>query len=174
VTLRTDGIRIRHGGAEDVPALRSLWLEIQHTHRASAPTVGRYLPDEESWQLRSAEYVEWLATPDAFLLLAEDPDARIVGYALTHFLPGPDDSWETDSRIADMESLCVAPELRGSGLGSRLLEEVEGELARLGLHDMYIGVVAGNDDAQRFYEMRGYHPTMVFLSNFRQPEDQGR
>lgn len=91
-----------------------------------------------------------------------------------NFVPGPDDSWETDSRIADMESLCVAPELRGSGLGSLLLEAVEAEIARLGLHDMHVGVVAGNDDARRFYEARGYHPTMLFLSNFRQPEGEGR
>ena len=37
------------------------------------------------------------------------------------------------------------------------------ELDRLGAHDVMIGVVAGNDAAQRFYERRGMTPAIVTL-----------
>jgi GNAT superfamily N-acetyltransferase len=40
-------------------------------------------------------------------------------------------------------------EERGRGVGTQLLDAVDAELARRGVHDLMIGVMEGNDDARR-------------------------
>ena len=59
----------------------------------------------------------------------------------------------------------MLPEYRGSGLGSLLLEQLERHMHERGVDDLIIGALAGNADAIRLYERRGYQPTWLYLSN---------
>ena len=77
------------------------------------------------------------------------------------------DTWETGSRIGEIESLSVLPHLRGSGLGSELLTRLEDHLLGLGVDDVILGALPGNSDAIRLYERRGYQATWLYLSRFR-------
>lgn len=52
--------------------------------------------------------------------------------------------------------LAAAPELRGRGLGRRMLEAAEAELRRLGCPKVNLQVRAHNRDAVGFYERLGY------------------
>jgi len=90
-------------------------------------------------------------------------ESAVVGYAFAHVHIGPDDTWDTGDRIGGVESLAVLPLDRGRGLGTLLLDCAEAVLDRLGVQDVMIGVLAGNDDAQRFYERRGMTPAIVKL-----------
>lgn len=56
----------------------------------------------------------------------------------------------TGERAAELETLAVLPSSRGRGVGSRLMDAVDDELARLGIDDLWVAVVAGNDAARRF------------------------
>jgi ribosomal protein S18 acetylase RimI-like enzyme len=76
------------------------------------------------------------------------------------------DTWRTGSRIGEIESLAVLPSHRGRGVGSRLLEALERELESIGVRDLILGVLAGNEDAIRLYRRRGYRPTWAYLSRF--------
>jgi GNAT superfamily N-acetyltransferase len=67
-----------------------------------------------------------------------------VGYALVAVRPGPDDTWVSGDRLAELETLPVAPDERGQGIGSRLLDAVAKELARLGIGDLFIAALVGN------------------------------
>ena len=60
----------------------------------------------------------------------------------------------------------MLPEYRGGGLGSELLERLETHLHERGVDDLILGALAGNDDAIRLYERRGYRPTWLYLSKF--------
>ncbi len=51
-------------------------------------------------------------------------------------------------------------------LGSQLLERLEGHLHERGVDDLILGALAGNTDAIRLYERRGYQPTWLYLSKF--------
>ena len=62
--------------------------------------------------------------------------------------------------------MAVSPGERGSGLGSRLMDTVDAELARRGIHDLAVGVLAGNEDAIRFYERRGLRPGELQMWRF--------
>jgi ribosomal protein S18 acetylase RimI-like enzyme len=128
--------------------------------------TGEFADDETSWRVRSASYREWLADPRSFLLIAREGD-RPVGYAVTRVMEsGPEwrDAWRMPPTMAELETLVVLPELRNTGLGTRLLDAVEGELERQGITEVIVGIVAGNDGAQRLYERRGFRPRWLVLS----------
>ena len=160
---------IDRGGADDIAALRGLWLELHHHHQSVAPQSGEFTDDETSWAVRSASYREWLADPRSFLLLARDGDA-LVGYALVRvFESGPDlnDSWRVPEVIAEVETMLVTAVARNTGLGSLLLEEVDTELDRQGITEVLVGLMPGNDGAQRLYERRGFKPRWLVLARRR-------
>jgi ribosomal protein S18 acetylase RimI-like enzyme len=157
---------INRGGVDDVPALRDLWLELHHHHAEVAPQTGEFVDDETSWRVRSASYREWLADPRSFVLLARAGD-RLVGYALVRVMEaGPDlvDSWRVPDVIAEIETMLVTAEVRRAGLGSRLLDEIDAELERQGITEVIVGLMPGNDGAQRLYERRGFQRRWLVLA----------
>jgi ribosomal protein S18 acetylase RimI-like enzyme len=165
-------IRIEAGDVDAVAGLRDLWLALHHHHQSVAPQTGPFVDDESSWRVRSASYREWLAEPGSFLLLAHESD-RLVGYAIVRVTPtGPEwtDTWVTGARIAEIETLVVAPEHRGSGLGTRMLDAIDAELERQGITDAIVGLIPGNDGARRLYERRGFRPRWLILSRSGEPE----
>ena len=118
-----------------------------------------------------------MTKPDTLLLLALVDDEPI-GYGLTHVMPVADswieDTWKTGERIGEIESLSVLPAYRGSGLGSELLERLEAHLHECGVDDLILGALAGNADAIRLYERRGYRPTWLYLSKVAGREPKSR
>lgn len=164
--LDLEAIVIERGGPDDIPALQPLWLELHHHHSQVAPQSGEFTDDETSWRVRSASYREWLADPRSFLLLAS-ADGNLVAYAIVRVMEaGPDltDSWRVPEVVAELETLLVSARARGAGLGGRLLDIVDAELERLGITEVLVGVMPGNDGAQRLYERRGFRPRWLLLA----------
>src|SRR6202042_3115267 len=131
--IDSGGIVIRRGGAERISDLQPLWESLHEHHAAVAPhlqAIGPVRASQQSWEVRRALYEEWLAEPGAFVLVAED-DSRPVAYALVH-MGGPEETWTTGDRVAELETLTVLPEYRSHGLGMRLMEAVHAELRRRG------------------------------------------
>jgi ribosomal protein S18 acetylase RimI-like enzyme len=159
-------IEIERGGVDDVPALRELWLGLHEHHRQVGAATGEFTDDKTSWKVRSDSYREWLVDPRSFLLIAREGE-RVIGYAVTRVMEsGPEwrDAWAVPPTMAELETLVVLPEFRGTGLGTRLLDAVEDELDRQGITEVIVGIVAGNDGARRLYERRGFRPRWVVLS----------
>ncbi len=123
------------------------------------PELAPYVSDAETWAERRVLYAEVLARPDTVLLLALDGEA-LVGYALAHVVPVRE-TW-----IAEIESLSVAPEHRGRGIGTALMDALDRELEALGIGDVIVGAVAGNEVALSLYRRRGFRPTWLYLSRF--------
>ena len=48
------------------------------------------------------------------------------------------------------------------------MDRLEAELHDDGVHDLMLGVLAGNDSAIRLYERRGFRPTWLYLSRWSQ------
>jgi ribosomal protein S18 acetylase RimI-like enzyme len=156
-------IEIARAGAAEVAELRELWLALHRHHRAVA-TYRPLLADEErSWQLRRQRYEAALVAGEAILGIATAAGGP-VGYALALVHQGADDTFAyADPASAELFSLSVAPEARGQGIGGRLCEAVEVELARAGVGELEVAVMEGNDDALRFYGARGYTPSERLL-----------
>ncbi|WP_120003632.1 ribosomal protein S18-alanine N-acetyltransferase [Nesterenkonia muleiensis] len=74
------------------------------------------------------------------------PVPRIIAYAgMMCVLP-----------LADVQTLAVAPEAQGQGLGSRLLALIEEESRHRGAEDLLLEVRADNPGAQRLYRRNGF------------------
>lgn len=159
------GSGVRDGGrAELIDRLEPLWLAL-HAHHQSVQPGFAYVPDERSWELRRSCYQRWILQEDSFILLAERHD-RAIGYAFVEIQTGPDDTWVTGTRMAELQTLCVAPAERGTGTGTLLLDEVDAELNRLDIADLLIGTLAANTGAQRLYERRGLRPILTYYARF--------
>jgi ribosomal protein S18 acetylase RimI-like enzyme len=74
------------------------------------------------------------------------------------------DSWRVPDVLAEIETLLVMPDARGAGLGTRLLDEVDAELGRRGITEVIVGLMPGNDGAQRLYERRGFKRRWLVLA----------
>jgi ribosomal protein S18 acetylase RimI-like enzyme len=157
-------LRIELAGAESVGELRDLWLELHRHERAVAPSIP-FTEDEQSWRRRRALYERALQVGQAFLALARTEDA-LVGYAFVLFEEGADDTFRLGEQFAELYSLSVAREWRRQGIGNRLLDFVDAELASRSIHDWRVAAMVGNSEAQRLYERRGLQPAEIILYRF--------
>jgi ribosomal protein S18 acetylase RimI-like enzyme len=159
-------LTITRAGAEALDRLRPLWLALHHHHQAvGGERLGPYVDDDASWTARRALYADFLAG-GGFALLAER-DGALIGYAMvaikTSVETELDDTWRSGDRVAEIETLVVAPEARGSGAGSALLDAVDVELEAAGIHDVLIAAFVTNTDAIRLYERRGFRPASLHM-----------
>jgi N-acetylglutamate synthase len=83
--------------------------------------------------------------PDLFLVA--ERDQQIVGTVIGGY----------DGRRGIIYHLAVASSLRGQGIGSLLLNEVETRLRSKGCLKSYLMVTPDNKEAMRYYEQRGWH-----------------
>jgi ribosomal protein S18 acetylase RimI-like enzyme len=164
-----DDIEVQRGSEADVPDLEPLWVSVHRAHQASMPKLAPYVSDEETWQQRRSLYETLFEKPDTFLFLARS-SGMLVGYALGHVIGVAEgwtsDTWRTGNRIGELESLGVLPDHRGAGVGSGLMDAVDEEFERIGVRDVIVGVLPGNEGAIRLYERRGFRPTWLYLSRF--------
>ncbi len=146
---------IIRGGAELLDAVRPLWLAMRDHHHMIAPERGPVRGDEDSWARRSGQYRRWLGSTGAFLLVARAGEDA-TGYAMVR--PGAHDSptWKSPGRIAQLESLSVAPAARGAGCGAALLARVREEIRALGYDQLHLTALAANTGALRFYDREGF------------------
>ena len=87
-----------------------------------------------------------------FTLIAKDND-QIIGYI----------SVIVDTGVAQIEPLMIKADLKGKGIGTRLLQEAEEKAKSLGAHKMWLET--GSDwQAKGFYEKHGYQ-TRAILPN---------
>lgn len=153
------------GNADHVDELRGLWLALHHHERRVAPELPLVSDDERSWRARRKLYVRWLDQDQGFLVLARN-GSGLVGYAFVRVEEGPDDTFSLGEQYAELYSLSVAPECRGQGIGTLLLDSVDAELKARGISDLVVAVMLGNSDAQRLYERRGLRPAEIVLYRF--------
>ena len=89
--------------------------------------------------------------PDLFLVA--EADGRLIGSVIGGY----------DGRRGMIYHLAVAVEYRQQGLGAALMDEVERRLKAKGCLKSYLLVVAGNDDAVRYYQKRGWQEMDVTI-----------
>jgi ribosomal protein S18 acetylase RimI-like enzyme len=153
---------IELAGAERVDDLSALWPVLHHHHRVAVGTLPLVEDDELSWQPRRAVYLDRLGSGSGFLVVAVERN-DVVGYALVCIEDGPDDTFPVGERYAELFSLSVAPQLRGRGIGTRLLDFVDEEHARRPIEDLKVAVMVGNTDAEWLYERRGLRRAELVL-----------
>jgi GNAT superfamily N-acetyltransferase len=155
-------VEIVEASAERLDDVASLWRAMHEYHAEVAGEAQEITPfrrAEDSWQRRRGDFERWMRAGDAWLLIAER-EGSPVGFAFFRICDG-DWSFETNERMGELEALSVEPDLRRWGIGSLLMEEVERRLAAAGVGFVGLAVIAGNEEALRFYERWGMAPSHV-------------
>ena len=142
--------------AAGIDCLEGLWQELLDHHLTAAPhlaALGTPREPADSWRVRRAQYLQWLAVPRAAVLVARDAD-RLLGYAMIRSADAAG-SWQWGDQVGILETLVVDGSARGTGAGAELLDAARERLAEWGLQVMAISVIAGNEGAMRFYRREG-------------------
>jgi ribosomal protein S18 acetylase RimI-like enzyme len=127
--------RIRSVTPADSEAVLALW-------RLVFPEYGdRSHPQRDA----AASIARKLAFGDGLFWLAEQEE-RVIGTAMAGY----------DGHRGWLYSVGVHPELRGRGVGRRLVAEAERTLAGLGCPKVNLQVFAANHGAQEFWRSVGY------------------
>lgn len=161
-------LRIECGNESSLELLRPLWLCLHHHHQRIAPRLAPYVDDNASWQMRRSFYAHCLSYKGSFLLLAHSGN-HFVGYALVLVQPTASmwsDTWMVGAKTAELETIVVAPEWRGQGIGTVLMDRIEAELDRLEIKDVIIGVLPTNVAVLKLYRRRGFEPTWLVMTRF--------
>ena len=103
---------------------------------------------EEQWRTHEAEEIHVIVAASDSELGEDFP----VGQAAIHWNGKP-----THPQIPDIQSVRVHPDLRGQGLGSRLLAECEKLVAARSHPQVSLSVALDNHAARRLYERLGYN-----------------
>jgi len=82
-----------------------------------------------------------------FVIVAED-ESGIVGFAAV--MDKPEKTYD-----ALLDNLHVQPDLKGQGLGGKLMKEVAQRLLNSGRKSFYLWVLKGNTPAELFYKAKG-------------------
>jgi ribosomal protein S18 acetylase RimI-like enzyme len=129
-------LQIRHAVKGDLPALE--W-EGQYTHF-------RRLYDAAFRNTLNGKGLMWVV---------ELPGAGIIGQAFVQlFAPRPE--LADGCNRAYIYAIRVRSNYRSMGIGTMLMEAVEGDLSERGFHTVTLNVAQDNPDARRLYERMGY------------------
>lgn len=132
----------------DRQAINALAKQVHEMHIAWRPDIFR-MPEE----LYPAErFAECIRNRE---LYAAKLNGVVVGYVLlktkAYDAPG-----HMPRRVMVVDELCVEKSLRGHGIGTRIMEEVQALAKAFGCTDLQLGVYPQNDDAVGFYQKCGF------------------
>jgi ribosomal protein S18 acetylase RimI-like enzyme len=119
-------------------------------------------PPAQSWEICRADYARALADRSGLLLVARKGE-RAVGYAFLLLVPSGQ-MFDFGAHRGEVDALAVAPEARGSGVGTALLERARAELRARGCRYWTIGVMEANGGAAALYERVGFRPWLRELA----------
>lgn len=136
-------LRTRVGTPADAVVLADLLTDFNREF--DTPT-----PDLSTLRTRFEGMLAESAVMTVLVVLAEITEP--VGFALITLRPTP----YYDGPLAQLDELYVVPELRGSEIGTRLLNHAIDTLSARGVGEMHINVDEVDDGARRFYERHGF------------------
>ncbi len=155
----------RYLGAHEVDELADLWGALHEQHTVTAPHLADIISAvslDESWRRRRAQYMAWLADPDTMAVLAEK-EGDLAGYAMVTVRENAQGSWDRGDRVAVVQTFAIDPEYTGTGVGSKLLEEVRRQIASMGIRDIEFSALATSAEDIRFLEQEGFRPFVTTM-----------
>ena len=105
-----------------------------------------------------AERGPFVRAQQAGELIVMEDSGRIVGGAVLHTSPDPIWADRPESSALYLSKLVVARDRIGSGLGERILADLEALARDRGVRWLRLDCVASNDSLARYYQRLGYYP----------------
>ena len=150
-------MNIRPAQESDIPRLGDLLLQVCRVHNQGRPDLfragGRKYDDEELRRL--------LKDPDRPILVAEDENGWVSGYAFCVYQYHKGEGSFNDITTLYLDDLCVDETSRGQHVGRALYQAVLDLARRTGCYNVTLNVWSCNESAMRFYENCGLKPQKV-------------
>lgn len=157
-------MEVRLATAVDAPAMGAVMVEsFLAAHKDQYPAavwqkrVDEWTPavSAASWAERLHEFAALQAAdkePDFCLFVAVDTDHTVVGLI---YGSARKDDLNRRTGVGEIGAIYVKPSTHGKGAGRQLVHAAATYLARIGMTELQIGVLAANSAARGFYEAIG-------------------
>jgi GNAT superfamily N-acetyltransferase len=154
------GYEVVELGREEIDRVAPLFKQLVGFHGEVVEGAWPVREPDAAWEIRRRQYEAWLGEGSARMLVAlpaGDREAPPLGYAVLSVKPSMA-SWDVGERVGELETLAVAEEARGGGIGTLLVEACRERLRAEGISHWAVGVVEANEGATRLYERAGFRP----------------
>ncbi|MFF4582536.1 GNAT family N-acetyltransferase [Streptomyces sp. NPDC001389] len=146
--------RIRAMGRADIEAVST--IRVRGWRAAYAGLIPRTYLDAMTVEDDAERRRQWFARPGR---TSRDLVALGDGGPVGWICLGPcRDELPDRAGAAEVYALYVTPDLIGTGIGRRLLDEAHAGMRDEGFTESVLWVLDGNERARRFYERAGYRP----------------
>ncbi len=149
---------LRRARKEDQQQIGALWLWLLDEHAAMDPRFGVADDALERW---SNDFEYWLADEHSRVFVAEQ-EGVLVGF-VTACLWEPPPLYAASEEVY-INELYVVAELRGQGVGRRLVEAVKVWAEALPVERLRIGVLAANTAGRAFWQRQQAQPLSLTLT----------
>jgi [ribosomal protein S18]-alanine N-acetyltransferase len=150
------GIRVRPAGIRDVAGVAQLERQV-FTVPWTAPSFESLIGAQRS----------------LFLVAVGEEPASGAGPGAPSTLLGYGVLWWA-SDLGELANLAVAPEARGRGIATRLLDRLLAEARAAGLASVFLEVRASNEAAASLYEKRGFREVGLRRDYYSRPREDAR
>lgn len=144
---------IRMAEKSDIPDIEKLLRQICMVHYEGRPDL--FKPYKQKYYRNDLE--EMLDNDNMPLFVAVE-GCRVLGYALCQVEIVKDDNVCVDRKTLYLDDLCVDENIRGGGIGKKILEHIERYAKKSGFNDLTLNVWECNEKARKFYDRMGYAP----------------
>jgi ribosomal protein S18 acetylase RimI-like enzyme len=132
--------------AENIDIIRPLWKKLIVHHQERVRHFKRLLEHAKTGTLR--------------IDLAHDADkGKVVGYCVSTI---------DDKKQGEIESICVEPSYRRSGIAGNLMEKALKWMDEMSVEKKILVVAAGNEEVFAFYEEHGFYPRGTILEQVKE------
>lgn len=143
-------MEVRPATPDDATAIRRVAKAAWHA--AYGDVLGSETVEERTDEWYDPAHVRGYFDRETFAPFVAVDDGRLVGYALS----SEDESDDGDGVVWRLGALYVHPDRWREGIGSALLDRVEGTATANRADALRLVVLADNDLGRSFYEARGY------------------
>ena len=151
-----DDPRIRPAVEADLPAVAAAWRKLQDFHTS----LGLAFPLESNSQDKWLSSFQRTLGRFSFLWVAE-VNGQVMAFLLARVKQSP--TFLGGVQVGEISDVYVDNSLRGSGVGTRLVDAAMEKLKALRVHSVEVQIQAGNDAGLSFWEKLGFRQDLTLV-----------
>ena len=151
-------MEIRFAGAQDIPGLIDLLLQVGEVHHRIRPDLFR-----SGAQKYDENALRQLLTDSARPIFVAVEDGKVLGYCFCIVEVTENNPVLMDDKTLYIDDLCVDESCRGRHVGQVLYDRALSYAREIGCRTLTLNVWCGNDSAMRFYEKQGLKPRNIHM-----------
>lgn len=151
--IMIEEIKIRLATNNDIPYLMELLIYIAKLHHDGRPDIFK---DKGSSKYCEEDLQKILSDEKTPVFVAADSAERVLGYAFCVVKETKNNILLHDRKVLYLDDLCVNSNIRGRGIGRKLMEKVQSHAQEIGANSIELNVWDFNKSAIEFYKHCGF------------------